>query len=116
MPCHRTNVVVGYLAALDRGDLTAAEACFPESAVHAVPAAPDEPIPSGCAVRWGRDAIAAHFRARGVKPYRHEVSSVVDDGARCFVAGRVAGSDGRIASYVTVATTLPAPDVEELLR
>ena len=125
-----TNAIVEYLAALDRGELTAAEACFAETAVYAVPATPDVPMPLGYEVRRGRDAIAAHFLARGVKPHRHEVSSVVDDGTRCFVAGRVAGAggdalflstarldaDGRIASYVTVATALAASEVEELLR
>ena len=49
-----TNAVVEYLAALDRGDLTAAEACFAETAVYAVPPTPDEPMALGFAADAAR--------------------------------------------------------------
>lgn len=125
--------VLAYMAALDDGDFDMALGQFTEDAVYAVPAAPnaaDEATSTCTTLHRGTHEIAAHFAARGRRPFRHVVHhvSAVDD--RCVVLGSVHvrpdwstlfmstaafAADGRIRSYVTVSTDLSPDDVEPLV-
>jgi ketosteroid isomerase-like protein len=93
-----------YYRALDAGELEATLACFTDDAVYIRPRL-DGP---GLEFVSGRGELAAFFRERGKKPYRHVVLAQAAEGGRCFVEG-IAGVEGESPTHAfLVAATIEA--------
>jgi ketosteroid isomerase-like protein len=93
-----------YFTRLEAGDFVGAASCFGETARYSHPPYADEPSGAGRHEVFGREAILALFRRRGVRATRHEITTIAQVGERCFISGIVKDADAGgaiVASFVS---------------
>jgi hypothetical protein len=95
--------ITRYLHHLDDGEFEEAASMFADDALYVRPASSSDGTPSGhLDVIVGRAAILDYFKARGPRPYRHDVYHRVTDGGTEFVAGFVDGPNAAMLSSATL--------------